>query len=252
MKKILLLITFLFFIFFIAVAQTKKPASAIKKTVPAKNTTAKRISTKRSIDYRIKITTDSGIIIVKLYDSTFNHRDNFVKLVKQHFYDSLLFHRVMPGFMIQGGDPTSKYAPAGTLLGNGGDTMQTIPAEFKPYYFHKRGVLAAAREGDEVNPTKASSACQFYIVTGRTFTDQELDQIELSTSRIFTSEERTAYKTIGGAPWLDNAYTVFGEVESGMDVADKIAAVPRDGNNRPLTDIRMKIELITLNTTFKK
>ena len=226
-----------------ASAQVKK-STTVKKSVTKKSSVVKRATTKPTTVFRVKITTDSGVIIVRLYDSTINHRNNFVKLVKQHFYDSLLFHRVMPGFMIQGGDPTSKYAQAGELLGNGGDSLEKIPAEFKPYYFHKRGVLAAAREGDDLNPTKDSNACQFYIVTGRTFSDQELDQIELSTNRIFTAEERNAYKTIGGAPWLDNNYTIFGEVESGMDAADKIAAMPRDGNNRPLTDIRMKIELV--------
>jgi cyclophilin family peptidyl-prolyl cis-trans isomerase len=212
--------------------------SCSHKTIPSKE------PEKKLTNVHIRITTDSGIIIVKLSDSTPNHRDHFVKLVEQHFYDSLLFHRVIPNFMIQGGDPTSKNAPPGIVLGNGGGSMGTIPAEFKTYLFHKHGALAAAREGDEVNPTKASSASQFYIVTGQKFTDDQLDQMQRGMNRTFTAEERNIYKTIGGTPWLDNAYTIFGEVESGMDVVDKISNMKRDGNDRPLIDIRMKMEII--------
>jgi len=146
--------------------------------------------------------------------------------------------------MIQGGDPTSKNAAPNAILGNGGDSLGTIRAEIRTYLFHKRGVLAAARKGDNVNPTKASSACQFYIVTGQKFTDDQLNQMELQTNRKFTPEERIAYTTIGGTPWLDQSYTIFGEVESGMEVADKISNVPKDGNDRPLADIRMKVEII--------
>jgi peptidyl-prolyl cis-trans isomerase B (cyclophilin B) len=180
-------------------------------------------------------------MIIRLYDSTPLHRDNFVKLVTQHFFDSLLFHRVIEGFMIQGGDPQSKNASPGVMLGMGGGDMARIPAEFKPALFHKKGVLAAARDG---NPERASSACQFYVVQGKKYTDEELNMMEAQMMRKYTPEQRLAYKTIGGTPMLDMNYTVFGEVEKGIEVIDKIAAVPRDGNNRPLGDIRMKIELI--------
>lgn len=190
---------------------------------------------------RVKIVTDSGTMIVKLYDSTPLHRDNFVKLVKQGFYDSLLFHRVIAGFMIQGGDPTSKNATAGTMLGMGGSDMQRIPAEFHHTLIHKRGALAAARDG---NPQKASSACQFYIVHGRPSSDAELNQLELGKGIKYSEEQRQAYKTQGGTPMLDMEYTVFGEVETGMEVIDKIANVQKDGNNRPFRDVRMHMEVI--------
>ena len=190
---------------------------------------------------RVKIVTDSGTMIVQLYDSTPLHRDNFVKLVKQGFYDSLLFHRVIAGFMIQGGDPLSKNAPARTMLGNGGGDMQRIPAEFRPNLIHKRGALAAARDG---NPQKASSACQFYIVHGRQSSDAELNQLELGKGIKYTEEQKNMYKTIGGTAMLDMDYTVFGEVESGLEVIDKIASVSKDGSNRPFGDVRMHMEVL--------
>ena len=194
---------------------------------------------------RVKLTTDSGIIILRLYDKTPLHRDNFIKLVKQHYYDSLLFHRVIKNFMIQGGDPESKNAKPGILLGNGGPSY-TIPAEFDSTLFHKKGVLAAAREGDNVNPLKASSSSQFYIVQGKIFTDAGLDSVEKFRlkGRKIPEAKREVYKTIGGTPHLDMNYTVFGEVESGLEVVDKIAAAPGDSNNRPLNDIRMKMRII--------
>lgn len=213
----------------------KKPA-IIKKAVPVKPTVIKKIA-----GIRIKLITDSGVIILRLYDSTPLHRDNFVKLVNEHFFDSLLFHRTIQDFMIQGGDPLSKNAPPGALLGNGGANMQRIPAEFRTSLFHKKGVLAAARDN---NPEKASSACQFYIVQGKKCTDDELNIMEAQAGRKFTLSQRNIYKTIGGAPFLDMGYTVFGEVESGLDVVDKIAGVPKDVYNRPLGDVRMSMEVI--------
>ncbi len=227
-------ITLVFFFSLVSVscAQTK-PAT---KKMPVKQKAAAPAG-----PVRVKITTDSGIVIVRLSDSTPLHRDNFVKLVKQGFYDSLLFHRVIPEFMIQGGDPLSKQAAPGVMLGNGGDDMQRIPAEFNPTLFHKKGVLAAARDG---NPQKASSACQFYLVVGKVFTDAELDNIEKTKSITISPEQREFYKTIGGTPHLDQAYTVFGETESGVEVLEKIANVPRDGNNRPLGDVHMKMEVV--------
>ncbi len=190
---------------------------------------------------RIRIMTDSGTIIVKLSDSTPLHRDNFVKLVKGGFYDSLMFHRVIPAFMIQGGDPTSKNASQGIQLGGGGADMTRIPAEFKPSLYHKKGALAAARDG---NPEKASSACQFYIVEGKLYTDDQLNMLEQRGGFKYSPEQREMYKTVGGTPQLDQGYTVFGEVESGLEVIGKISHAERDGVNRPLGDVRMKMELL--------
>lgn len=224
--------------FSVAGAQVKKAP------VKAKPGQTARTANKRSVkdnSIRVKISTDSGIIIVKLYDSTPLHRDNFVKLVKERFYDSLLFHRVITEFMIQGGDPMSKNAASGTMLGMGGGDMARIPAEFKPALYHKKGALAAARDG---NPEKASSACQFYIVEGRLSNDTELDMMEKSKGIKYTAEQRQTYKTIGGTPFLDMEYTVFGEVISGLEVIGKISRVAKDQANRPNGDIRMKMELL--------
>ena len=189
---------------------------------------------------RVKITTDSGVMVIRLYDKTPKHRDNFIKLASTHFFDSLLFHRVINGFMIQGGDPQSKNAAAGTMLGNG-DVGYTIPAEFDTSLFHKKGALAAARTN---NPEKASSGCQFYIVQGKKYADADLNMMEMQSGLKFSPAKRNIYKTMGGTPFLDMNYTVFGEVESGLEVIDKIAAVPGDGSNRPLVDVRMKIEVL--------
>ena len=244
----------------------------------------------------VLIETDSGNIKVKLYNETPKHRDNFLKLVQTHFYDSLLFHRVINTFMIQGGDPDSKNAPAGKPLGEG-DVGYTIPAEFNPKLFHKRGVLAAARNGDDVNPEQASSGCQFYITQGKVFTDSlltliekritnmkaynnltrnkenkplfekqnqfmmqgDLDSLRMIKGKIdalteaelakvapykFPEDQRKIYTTIGGTPHLDGSYTVFGEVIEGMEVVDKIAKMPRDGNDRPLINMKMKITIV--------
>jgi peptidyl-prolyl cis-trans isomerase B (cyclophilin B) len=194
---------------------------------------------------RIKLTTDSGTIVLRLYDKTPLHRDNFIKLVKQHYFDNLLFHRVITSFMIQGGDPESKNALPRIQLGNGGPGY-TIPAEFDTSLFHKKGVLAAARTGDDENPGKASSGSQFYIVQGKKFTYAGLDSVETFRlkGRKLPLAHREVYKAIGGTPHLDLNYTVFGEVEIGLEVVDKIASAARDSNNRPFTDIRMKMKLI--------
>lgn len=197
---------------------------------------------KRDRKRDIEMVTTEGTIILRLSDSTPLHRDNFLRLVKTHYYDSLLFHRVIQRFMIQGGDPDSKRAPAGKSLGDGGPTY-TIPAEFNPALFHKKGVLAAAREGDDVNPQKASSASQFYIVQGKTFTDGALDTVEVKRlKRKIPPAYREVYKTTGGAPHLDMNYTIFGEVVQGLDVVDKIAAVSTSKGadaDRPLKDVRI-------------
>ena len=191
----------------------------------------------------VELITSMGSIVVRLSDSTPLHRDNFLKLVKQGYYDSVLFHRVINQFMIQGGDPDSKHAPPGTPLGEGGPSY-TVPAEFRTTLFHKKGALAAARQGDDVNPQKASSGSQFYIVQGRTFTDGRMDTLETTRlkGRKIPANEREVYKTIGGTPHLDQGYTVFGEVVKGLDVVDKIAAVPTskgDDRDRPLQDVRI-------------
>lgn len=194
----------------------------------------------------VVLETTMGTIELKLYDATPLHRDNFRNLVGEGAYDSLLFHRVIKDFMIQGGDPDSKNAAPGTLLGDG-DRPYTVPAEFRldEGIFHRRGVLAAAREGDDVNPEQRSSAMQFYIVWGRVLDDAGLDQIQERLDRRtggsvkLTPEMREVYKTIGGTPHLDGQYTVFGEVVSGLDVVDVIQQVATDANDRPLEDVRI-------------
>ncbi len=188
--------------------------------------------------------TTHGTIELKLYDDTPRHRDNFISLVKESFYDSLLFHRVVPNFMIQSGDPDSKYAPAGVLLGEG-DLDYRLEPEIKPHLFHKRGALAAARESDDVNPGKKSSASQFYIVYGDEYTKESLKLMIMKTERRtgyrmkMSSEQLNTYIKEGGAPYLDGEYTVFGEVISGMDVVASIQEVERDSLNRPLDDVRI-------------
>jgi len=217
--------------------KTKGPAGKVKTTIKA--STVKDTLSQGSM--RIRIHTDSGDIVVKLYDRTPLHRDNFIKLVQQHFYDSLLFHRVIPEFMIQGGDPNSKHSSPGEMLGNGGGDMARIPAEFREGLIHKRGALAAARDN---NPDKASSACQFYLVQGKKYSESELNMLEQRIGIKYTPVEREMYMKTGGTPFLDQNYTVFGETESGFEVIDKIAGAPRDSNNRPLGDIRMYMEII--------
>lgn len=188
----------------------------------------------------VLIDTDKGKIKIRLYNETPQHRDNFIKLVKAHQYDGLLFHRVIKQFMIQTGDITSKDTLSGKKPGDG-DLGYTVPAEIVyPKYFHKRGQLGAARTGDDINPERASSATQFYIVTGKFFTEMELDKMEQEKNIQLTPEQREAYMLEGGAPHLDGAYTVFGEVISGMNAVDKIQLVPTDENNRPLENISIK------------
>lgn len=190
----------------------------------------------------VRIKSDKGESIVKLYNETPKHRDNFVKLVKKEFYNGTLYHRVIKDFMIQGGDPESKNAKPGAVLGNG-SLGYTVDAEFNPQLFHKKGVLAAAR--DE-NPAKASNATQFYIVQGKVFTDDELNRIEqmrLKGNKI-PENQRNVYKTLGGTPHLDQTYTVFGEVVRGIEQVDAIAAVQTDAQSRPLQDVKMSISLL--------
>ncbi len=243
---------------------------------------------------KVNIHTSFGDIVVKLYDETPQHRDNFLKLAKEGFYDGTLFHRVIKDFMIQGGDPDSKTAKPGQMLGSG-DAGYTIPAEIKPGLFHKRGALSAARTGDEVNPERRSSGCQFYIVWGQTYKDGQMAQLakqmnmqaqqgvfnklvqehrskimQMRRNRdnaslqalqddliaqtqaivkeqglgIMTDEQKETYKTLGGTPFLDGQYTVFGEVESGLDIVAKIQEVSTDRNDRPQKDIQMTVTVI--------
>lgn len=204
---------------------------------------SRKNSSKTMRQTRVNIETDSGNIVVALYNQTHLHRDNFIKLVKKDFYDGLLFHRVIKDFMIQGGDPDSRNAAPGAHLGEGG-LKYTIPAEFDSTLFHKKGALAMAREGDDVNPKKASSSSQFYIVDGKPFSDADMDKMETRFKIKIPESHRVVYRTIGGAPFLDGNYTVFGEVISGQDVVEKIADMPKDGNDRPLTDLHMKMTVL--------
>ena len=244
---------------------------------------------------QVRIATNYGDIVVRLYDETPQHRDNFLKLAREGYFDGTLFHRVIKDFMIQGGDPDSKGAPAGKQLGSGGPGY-TVPAEFVyPKYFHKRGVLSAARQADQVNPERRSSGSQFYIVWGKTYTESALNQLaaqldgqrgqqifnglaaqhrdsiqamyqrgdqkglmELQnrlaaeTDKIlketqgfaFTPEQVEAYTTVGGTPFLDNQYTVFGEVVSGLDVVEKIQSVATGSADRPKEDVVMTVTVI--------
>lgn len=242
---------------------------------------------------KVKIQTTLGDIIVRLYDETPSHRDNFIKLVKEGYYNGTLFHRVIKDFMIQGGDPDSKGAPAGKHLGVGGSSY-TLDAEIKPGLFHKRGALAAARQGDEVNPERKSSGSQFYIVWGKVYNQSQLGQLakqleiqeaqkifdnlafqqraaimQLRRERnqaglqelqekmaaeamtqakangpVLTDEQKKVYSTIGGTPHLDNQYTVFGEVEEGLDVVEQIQQTATGRNDRPQEDVIMTMTMV--------
>ena len=194
----------------------------------------------QEVETLVLIDTDMGKIKVKLFNDTPQHRDNFIKNVKEHRYDELLFHRVIKQFMIQGGDINSKDAPIEQHLGDG-DPDYTIPAEIVyPKYFHKRGMLGAARTGDDENPERVSSASQFYIVTGKFFTEMELDKMEKEQGITFTPEQRHAYMLEGGTPHLDNNYTIFGEVVKGIKVVDKIQFIETNADDRPVKNIKIK------------
>lgn len=246
----------LLFVAFTATAQVKKITPKAKPSTQKIKTPVKKavkpVAKKAIIskEKMFEITTSYGKMVGKLYDSTPLHRDNFIKLVKEGFYDSLLFHRVIQGFMLQGGDPQSKNADMQAMLGNGSAPGgEMVPAEFKPYYIHKKGALAAARDN---NPEKASSNCQFYIVQGRIINDEELKGIEANVkfsnyNFSYTPKQKEIYKTKGGTPFLDQNYTVFGEITSGFDVIDKIAAVEtrnKGMEDRPLKNVWFKIKML--------
>lgn len=193
---------------------------------------------------KVLIETSMGNMVIELYNETPLHRDNFIKLVRDHYYDNQLFHRVIKDFMIQGGDPNSKAASKGEMLGMGGPGY-TIPAEITQKYYHKKGAIAAARKGDAVNPKKESAGSQFYIVQGQVFSIEQLNAfVKMKRHSTFTQEQIQDYTTIGGTPHLDNEYTVFGEIVEGLDVLEKIANVSVDSYDRPIVDITYKMTII--------
>lgn len=211
---------------------------------------------KSNKDVTVEMTTSEGTVTILLYGDTPRHLENFVKLARDGYYDGLLFHRVINGFMVQAGDPNSRDAAPGQHLGDGSPDYKIEAEIVYPRHFHKRGALAAAREGDEVNPRRQSSGSQFYIVTGRRYTPVELDRYEMNVIRAqreapanktapadmplgFTPGQIDTYTTKGGAAHLDAQYTVFGEVISGMDVIDSIEKAETDSWNRPVNDIRI-------------
>lgn len=285
MKNLPIILIIVFLPFFMISCQSEEAQESETDTIELTETIVPEISEDILNADMVLIETSFGNMKVKLYDETPKHKENFIKLAAQGFYNDLLFHRVISDFMIQGGDPDSKGAPAGTMLGNGGPGY-TIPAEFNDSLFHFKGVLAGARMPDNVNPNKESSGSQFYIVQGNVFTEEELADMEEGMSinnyimthpdvqeslgqlqinqdkegidkllesianekdfvmMKFPDFKREKYKTIGGTPHLDNNYTVFGEVIEGLEVIDKIAAVIKDPNDRPIEDITMKISVI--------
>jgi len=243
MRKLILIA--LSFVFATSTFSQAKPAAKppVKSSVKPATAAKPAIASGRLVE----IKTDYGTMVVKLYDSTPLHRDNFIKLVKEKFYDSLLFHRVIQGFMIQGGDPQSKNADSGVALGMGEAPGDMIPAEFNEHLYHKKGALAMARTE---NPEKASSNCQFYIVEGKKYENDFLNQLECNirgggnTGFYYDDAARKAYNTIGGTPFLDQNYTVFGEVIKGLEVIDKISTVEKDSGDRPLKNVRMKMRML--------
>jgi cyclophilin family peptidyl-prolyl cis-trans isomerase len=219
MNKLLLLVSVLF-----ASAYNLKPTYQLRKG---------------DLNKDVELVTTKGTLVIRLSDSTPLHRNNFLKLVNQHFYDGILFHRVMSQFMVQAGDPKSKTARPGEALGQG-NLGYTVPAEMRPYLFHKKGALAAARTPDEINPTRESNGSQFYLVHGRIYSEDELNSVETRLNGYKIPEaHREVYKTLGGTPSLDQKYTVFGEVIKGIAVIDSIAAVTTGERNRPVEDVRI-------------
>lgn len=285
-KKIIPLALFFVTAIIVAGAITLSNRKTAKK-MTGKPTQTETIA--NNADAMVEFATTEGNFTIRLFGDTPKHRDNFLKLVREGFYDGVLFHRVINQFMIQTGDPESKDAPAGKMLGTGGPGYDIDAEIVYPAHFHKRGALAAARQGDQVNPERRSSGSQFYIVTGKTYNDSTVNQLErqmqmMQQQQIFndlakehrdtimalrrnrdsaglnalqeelvaitekkaaenparlTPQQREAYTSVGGTPHLDNQYTVFGEVVSGMDVIDKIEKAETDGHDRPVTDIRI-------------
>lgn len=240
-KKILVCATL--FVSFTACSTSSKSFRKLSVDEKSAIRAAKKQWGKQKDAYRLLIITDSGQMVARLYNETPLHRDNFATKVRAGFYDSLLFHRVINWFMIQGGDPQSKRAASGTGLGNGEAKGERIAAEIKTDIgiYHQKGVLAAARDD---NPAKASSNCQFYIAQGRVFTTVQLDSLAEKRKLTLNETQKKLYTTLGGIPHLDGNYTVFGMVESGLEVIDKIAAVKTGAANRPLGNVHMKIFML--------
>ncbi len=210
-----------------------------KKTVVSE----KKILIEQPIDCLVEIETDYGNMTVKLSNATPLHRDNFIKLAEEGYFDGLLFHRVINGFMVQGGDPNSKDAAPGQALGMGGPGY-TIPAEFVDSLIHVKGAIAAARTGGPSNPEKRSSGSQFYLVQGKPLREMELNSLENQKGIRYSPDQREAYLTKGGTPFLDRDYTVFGHIVKGLEVLDKIAAVETGTRDRPRKDVKMKVRVI--------
>ena len=239
MKKLVVALLVLFTAVNMAQAKDKKP----KKVKLTEGLYAEMQTTRGTILLRLAM--DSVPLTVANFVGLAEGKiKNNAKAEGVHYYDSLKFHRVIAKFMIQGGDPDSRNAAPNVQLGAGGPNY-TIPAEFNRALIHKKGALSAARQGDQVNPTKASSGSQFYIVQGKVSSKAELDQIARSYGITYTPEQIETYTTIGGTPFLDMNYTVFGEVVKGLDVIDKIAAVKTAYGDRPLQDVKMKVTVVT-------
>jgi len=198
---------------------------------------------KENNDKMVIISTELGDMKIKLYTETPKHTANFLKLAEEGFYDGTIFHRVIDGFMIQGGDPNSKNSKPNDRLGSGGPGY-TVPAEMNSKFYHKKGALAAARLGGPVNPNRESSGSQFYIVQGRAVSDAELNNQEKRLNFKYTQEQRDMYKKVGGTAMLDMDYTVYGEVVEGLDVIDKIAAVQKGPGDRPVKDVIMTVKVV--------
>ncbi|MBR5253997.1 MAG: peptidylprolyl isomerase [Bacteroidales bacterium] len=230
----------LFLILFIGIFMSACSSKMAK--VEATNPMENKEETKE-MTTMVLISTNYGDMKAILYNETPLHRDNFIKLVKEGYYDGTLFHRVIDGFMIQGGDPDSKTAKPNQMLGQGGPGY-TVPAEFKQELIHKKGALAAARMGDQVNPQKASSGSQFYIAQGKRYTSDELNMLQARMGKKFNQIQKDAYVNEGGVPFLDYEYTVFGQVIEGLEVIDKIAKVEKDRYDRPVEDVKMTISIV--------
>lgn len=239
MKKLIIILSLAQMLVLFACNGSQNDASS--NTASAAAATTESVATSGG-EAMLLIETTVGNIKVKLYDSTPEHKKNFLKLAKEGYLDSTLFHRVIPGFMIQGGDPESKHAMPGQPLGMGGPGY-TIPAEIGAKHF--RGALSAARQGDQVNPEKRSSGSQFYIVQNGPVPQQQLDQIIQAKGIQYTPEERDYYLKVGGTPFLDGDYTVFGQVVEGLEVVDKIANAPRDPRDRPMENVSMKVKVLS-------
>jgi peptidyl-prolyl cis-trans isomerase B (cyclophilin B) len=238
--KVLSILVLFSGLFTISCANKVAQSNTVQTENNKKETKKQEIKEKQTM---ILISTNYGDMKAVLYNETPQHRDNFIKLAKEGYFNGTLFHRVIEGFMIQGGDPDSKTAKKGQQLGQGGPSY-TIPAEFNQALIHKKGALAAARMGDNVNPQKASSGSQFYIAQGKVYSEAELNNFEMRMGKKFNELQKKTYSTAGGVPFLDYDYTVFGQVIEGLDVIDKIAKAQKDRSDRPLEDIKMTVSII--------